>query len=205
VVAALETQLGLAEARSLIARAQELYDELGDSLSRAKTAFVEHRGPLRAADFATTETILAKACEILERAGERGWYSTAVAIRAWALYELGRRDEAYQATQKSEAAGAEDDIVTQAYWRAERAKVLARWGRGQEAVALAREAERLIDTTDGLLEQADVYAGLGEVTRVLGRPDESRAALLESIRRYETKGAKPFVDQMRARLDRLNA
>lgn len=77
--------------------------------------------------------------------------------------------EAFEATVKSEESGAADDVVTQAYWRAERAKVLARWGRDREAVALAREAVRLIDESDGVVEQADVYVALGEVHRVAGR------------------------------------
>jgi tetratricopeptide (TPR) repeat protein len=206
VVAALKTHLGhVTEGRALMAQVRSMYEELGDSLSRAKTAFVDYRGPLGDGDFAAAEAILAEACETLERLGERGWYSTAVAVQAWALYELGRLDEAYRVTQKSEAAGAQDDVVTQAYWRAGRAKVLAQWGRGDEAVALVQEAVHLIDTTDGLLDQADVYAALGEVARLLGRPDEARAALQESIKRYEAKGAQPFVDQMRARLDRLEA
>ena len=50
----------------------------------------------------------------------------------------------------------------------------------------------VIDRTDGLLEQADVYAALAEVNSVLGRRDEARSALLESLRRYEAKGAEPF-------------
>jgi tetratricopeptide (TPR) repeat protein len=124
-------------------------------------------------------------------------------VQASALYELDRLDEAFVATEKSEAAGSEDDVVTQAYWRAERAKVLARWGRGEAAMALVRRAVDLIDATDGLLEQADVYVALGEVNRVLGRRDEARAALLEAVGRYETKGAQPFVAQTRGRLDRL--
>ncbi|MGH9244392.1 MAG: hypothetical protein ACRD29_08775, partial [Acidimicrobiales bacterium] len=80
----------------------------------------------------------------------------------------------------------------------------ARWGRGDEAVALARDAVGMMEATDGLLEQADVHAALGEVNTVLGRVDNAREALLEAVRRYEEKGAEPFAVQTRARLDRLD-
>jgi class 3 adenylate cyclase/tetratricopeptide (TPR) repeat protein len=201
LVASLRMQRGdVAEGRALIAQVKELYDELGDRLLAAKVAMIEHRGPLGEQDFETVEAILADACEILEAAGERSWFSTSIAVLAAALYGLGRLDEAYEATMKSEQSGSADDVVTQAYWRAERAKVLARWSRGDEALALGHEAERLITATDGLLEQADVYGALGEVYRVLGRDNEARAALGEAVRRYEAKGATSFAHSAHARL-----
>ncbi len=157
---------------------RELYDEPGDRLLLAKAALIDHRGPLGEGDFVTAEAILAEACELLEATGETSWYSTAVAVRAAALCELGRLDEAYEATVRSEAAGAADDVVTQSYWRGARAEVLARLGRGGEAVALAREAVRLISATDGLLEEADVYVAFGETNRVLGNAADARDAFM---------------------------
>ena len=205
LLASLRTQRGdVAEGRALIAEAKALYAELGDRLLAAKTALIEHRGPLGEEDFATAEALLAGACEILEAAGERSWFSTSVAIYASVLYEMGRLDEAHAATVKSEESGAADDVVTQAYWRAERAKVLARWGRDQEAVALAGEAVRLIDISDGVVEQADVYGALGEVHRVAGRPAQARDALNEALRRYDGKGAALFVELTRTRLARID-
>ena len=128
-----------------------------------------------------------------------------MAVQASALFELGRLDEAYEATIRSEAAGAADDVVTQSYWRAARAKVLASWGRGDEALALAGEAMRLIDATDGLLERGDVYAAVGETNRLLSRANEARDAFTEAIQLYEAKGAVPMVELTRARLARVGA
>ena len=82
-----------------------------------KTALIDHRGPLGEEDFTTAEAILAEACSTLETAGERSWFSTSIAVYASVLYELGRLDEAFEATIKSEESGAADDVVTQAYWR----------------------------------------------------------------------------------------
>ena len=151
-------------------------------------------------DFATTEAILRDACDVLAAAGETSWYSTAVAVQASALVELGRLDEAYEATARSEAAGAADDVVTQSYWHAARARVLASWGRRDEALKLADEAMRLIDATDGLLERGDVYAAVGETNRVLSRANEARDAFTKAIQLYEVKGAVPMVELTRARL-----
>jgi tetratricopeptide (TPR) repeat protein len=201
LVAALKTQLGhVEEGRALIAKARELYNELGDRLLSAKAALIEHRGPLGEDDFATAEQIVGEACEILETAGERSWLSTSLAVWASTLYALDRLEDAYRQTVKSEQAGSADDAVTQAYWRAERAKVLARWGRGEEAIVLGRDAIRILDATDGVLEQADVYVAFGEVHRVLGHTGEARDSWVEALRRYEAKGAAPFARQIRVRL-----
>jgi tetratricopeptide (TPR) repeat protein len=166
----------------------------------ARAALIDHRGPMGEADFATTEATLRDACDVLAAAGEANWYSTAVAVQASALVELGRLDEAYEATVRSEAAGAADDVVTQSYWRAARARVLARWGRRDEALKLADEAVRLIDATDGFLERGDVYAAVGETNRVLNRANEARDAFAKAIQLYEAKGAVPMVELTRARL-----
>ncbi len=205
LVAALKTQLGhVDEGRALIAKARELYNELGDRLLSAKAALIEHRGPLGEEDFATAEQLVGEACGILEAAGERSWLSTSLAVWASTLYALDRLEDAYRETVKSEQAGSADDAVTQAYWRAERAKVLARWGRGDEAIVLGRDAIRILDATDGVLEQADVYVAFGEVHRVLGHTDEARDSWIEALRRYEAKGAAPFARQTRVRLALLD-
>jgi tetratricopeptide (TPR) repeat protein len=204
LMAALKMQQGdVVEGRALIARAKQLYDELGDRLLGARAALIDHRGPMGEGDFLTTEAILRDACDVLSAAGETSWYSTAVAVQASALFELGRLDEAYEATVRSEAAGAADDVVTQSYWRAARAKVLAAWGRGDEAMALAGEAMLLIDATDGFLERGDVYASVGETNRLLGRTNEARAAFVKAIESFEAKGAVPMAKLARAGLARV--
>jgi tetratricopeptide (TPR) repeat protein len=204
LMAALKMQQGdVVEGRALIASAKQLYEELGDRLLGARAALIDHRGPMGEGDFLTTEAILRDACDVLAAAGETSWYSTAVAVQASALFELGRLDEAYEATVRSEAAGAADDVVTQSYWRAARAKVLAAWGRGDEALALAGEAMRLIDATDGFLERGDVYVSAGETNRLLGRTYEARAAFTKAIESFEAKGAMPMAELARAGLARV--
>jgi hypothetical protein len=68
---------------------------------------------------------------------------------------------------------------------------------------LAREAVQLIDKTDGVLEQAEVYTAIGEMHRVLGHVGDARAALGEALARYEAKGALPFARQTEERLAQL--
>ena len=126
-----------------------------------------------------------------------------MAVWASTLYALDRLDEAYDATVKSEQAGSADDAVTQAYWRAERAKVLARWGRGDEASGLARDAIRILDATDGVLEQAESTSR--SVSAPRPRPHgRCPRRWVEALARYEAKGAAPFARQAQDRLARLD-
>jgi tetratricopeptide (TPR) repeat protein len=188
------------EARTLIGRVRNIHQELGRRVSVATTAFVA--GPLEMSigDWAAAERILRASCEALEQLGEHGWLSTLVATFADALYELGRYEEAYEATERSEELGASDDLATQIMWRSTRAKILARWDRADEAEALAREAIAIADSTEGTLWQADAYRALADVMVILGRPDEEGRALREALNRYEAKGMSIFAERLRHRL-----
>ena len=81
-----------------------------------------------------------------------------------------------------------EDADAQVHWRRVRAKVLARRGELDEAERLGREAVAIASATDVLELRAQALADLGEVLRLAGRPQESRAALEEAIRLYEEKG-----------------
>jgi tetratricopeptide (TPR) repeat protein len=188
------------EARALIARAAAIFRDLGLTPSLATNAFVT--GPLEMSvdDPAAAERIWRESRDRLEEMGEHGWLSTILAGHADALYALGRYEEAYAATERSDEVGASDDLATQILWRSARAKVLARWDRPDEAEALAREAVTIADSTEGMLWQADAYRALGDVMAVLGKTDEERRALREALGRYEAKGASISVEEVRLRL-----
>ena len=76
----------------------------------------------------------------------------------------------------------------QALWRSVRAKVLAGRDLAQEAEPLAREAVRLMRTTDAPGMQADALLDLAEVLRRSAGPDEARAVATEAKALYESKG-----------------
>jgi tetratricopeptide (TPR) repeat protein len=193
------------EARTLAARAAEIYREFGLMPTVATTAFVTGPLELSAGDPESAERVLRRSRDQLEEMGEHGWLSTMLAHHADALYELGRYEEAFAATERSDAVGAADDLATQIGWRSARAKVLAKWDHHSEAESLARDALAIADSTEGILWQANAYSALAEVMRTLGKEDAEQTALREALARYEAKGMPLHVDRVRRRLDSLGA
>ena len=68
---------------------------------------------------------------------------------------------------------AEDDVASQALWRAGRARLLVRTGEPQQAMALAAEAVRLLEDTDALVTRAEALTDQAEVLDA-GRRDRAR-------------------------------
>ena len=193
------------EARTLIERAANIYREFGLTPTLATTAFVTGTLEMSAGDPTAAERVLRESRDRLEEMGEHGWLSTILAHHADALYALGRYEEAYAATERSEELGASDDSATQIGWRSARARVLAMRDRTDEAAMLAREAVVIAGSTEGILWQADAYLALADVMAVLGRKDEEERALDEALGRYEAKGTPIYIDRVRRRLDELRA
>ena len=86
-----------------------------------------------------------------------------------------------------------------------RAKILARRGKLDEALPLARDAIAWVETTDSLQSIADVYADYAEVLRLAGRFSEAAEALEHALELYERKGHRPFAERTRAELTALRA
>ena len=126
--------------------------------------------------------------EHLESAGEKGWLSTLLGVTAEALYRLGRDEEAWELTERAEAAGAEDDIMTLMLVRQVRAKVLARRGDHREAERLAREAITLSAGPEDPAHHGDALIDLGLVLAAVGKSDEAVEAFEEARAFYERKG-----------------
>jgi tetratricopeptide (TPR) repeat protein len=137
---------------------------------------------------------------LYDEIGERSFASTAAAILAQTLYQLGRLDEADEWASRSAQLGASDDAITQILWRQVRAKVLARRGEHGEAERLAREAVAIGERTDLLNSIADAYADLGEVLSLAGRGDEAATAREQALARYERKGNLVMAERTRALL-----
>ena len=68
-----------------------------------------------------------------------------------------------------------------------RAKVLAKRGAFQEAIAVAREAVGVADTTEAAEMRADIRVELARVLRLAGEPAAAKAAALEAAEIYEAK------------------
>jgi tetratricopeptide (TPR) repeat protein len=139
----------------------------------------------------------------LEAAGERGWLSTVAEVLAEVLYRLGRYAEAEQWTHRSEEATPADDVVSQARWRAVRAKVLAHRGEAQAADRLSRESVEWAFHSDFPALRGDCLFDRAVVLALLNRPDEARAAYEEALAVYERKGIVPSIERTQTALAEL--
>ena len=93
-----------------------------------------------------------------------------------------------------------DDIDSQARWRTVKAKLLAKQGRLEVALALAREAVRLAAPTDVLNLHGHCHLALGAVLQASGRQTESSEVLAEAVRAFDRKGNLAAAAQARARM-----
>ncbi len=135
--------------------------------------------------------------------GERDYLPTVAALLSEALFRQGRDDEAEELTRESESVAAPEDVASQSLWRSVRAKVLARRGRLDEAVAMAKEAVRMIAATDNTEDIANALMDLAEVSEIAGRRDEARDALREAEDSFTSKGNVVSADRARRRIAEL--
>jgi class 3 adenylate cyclase/tetratricopeptide (TPR) repeat protein len=192
-----------AAGREMVARARDHARELGQLTVLGAVDMQEVEIALAAADYALVVEAGLRGCEILERAGETGWYSTLAAQTAQGFYELGRDDEAWELAERGEQAGADDDVMTLMLVRQVRAKLLARRGELAEAERQAREALSLSPGAENPVQHADAVVDLAVVLAAAGKRDEALAALDEARSIYAMKGhrlALARVEKLRSEL-----
>jgi ATP/maltotriose-dependent transcriptional regulator MalT len=134
--------------------------------------------------------------------GEGRLLATTTAMLAQAVFAQGRYAEAGDLCRETADAAAPDDIITQVIWRAVMAKLLAREGRCEEAVTLARRAVMLIASTDLISHRADAMLDLAEVLWTCSGPDASIGTIRTAVSLYEQKGNVVGADRARALLNR---
>jgi hypothetical protein len=78
--------------------------------------------------------------------------------------------------------------------------VVARRGRLDEALLLAREAIAWAETTDSNQSIGEAYADYAEVLHLAERDAEAVEALEHALELYVQKGHRPFAERMRAEL-----
>jgi tetratricopeptide (TPR) repeat protein len=191
------------EGRRLIRNARASFAEFGLRLSSVSTARDEALVARYAGDPAEIERVLRPACDELRTIGETSVLSTEIGELADALYELGRYDEADEASRESERLAQPADGITHVTWRRVRAKLLGRQGERDDALRLAREAVEWADTR--LEELGDAYRDLAEVERMTGHADRAEAALEQALATYEQKGIVPMAERTRRQLAQLRA
>jgi tetratricopeptide (TPR) repeat protein len=186
------------EARRLIARSRTLYDQLGQtSTAEANCGTVAGRIELLAGDLPAAERAFRSTCQALEQVGDHAYLATAAAELADVLCADRRFDEAEEWCQLASRLAASDDVLTHILWRATRARLLARKGELDDAEALAREAMRRAEESDGLNRRAKVLLDLSEILRLADKSGEAAEAVEAAVDFFERK--RNIVDAKRAR------
>jgi class 3 adenylate cyclase/tetratricopeptide (TPR) repeat protein len=193
------------DAEIAMGRSRRVRRELGQEIDHAGLSLDLAWIALLAGQPERAEPELRAAAEVLERAGEQGLLSTVAALLAEVLYRLGRDEEAVEWTQQSERVTSPEDVLSQAFWRTIRAKVLARRGEAEEALRLSAEGVESIHRSDHLPAIGNCLSDHAEVLRLLGRDDEARPVLEEALAIYERKGIIPSIQRTRALLAEIPA
>ena len=144
------------------------------------------------------EKALRASYDALASMGDRAYFATRAAELAEAVYQNGRHAEAWSLTETAATTGGSDDLPTQFLWRAVRAKLLAVYGRADEAEELARAALALTEGTDVLSLRATIVLDLAEVLGRSGRAHEAAAARVQALELFEQKGNLAGADRARA-------
>jgi tetratricopeptide (TPR) repeat protein len=177
-----------AEARIHLKETLDYLDERGLRVRRGGTALTGGWIEFLAEDYQAAERELAAGIVVLRDVGETGVLSTLAAMRAKALYLLGRLDEMESAIALAQQSGAPNDIATQAEWRYVAAMAAADNGKLEEAERLIGEAVAMVEPTDFLELRGDTFEALAHVEARAGRPGGWKAALHRSLAEHELKG-----------------
>jgi class 3 adenylate cyclase/tetratricopeptide (TPR) repeat protein len=186
-----------------VAEAGAVLEELGQVVARASARMTVGFACLYTGEPRRTEEELRIANEALRRMGEKGFLSTVSAILALALCAQGRHEEADPFATESEEIGADDDLTTQAAWRAARAQILAARGETEAAIAIGREGLALVEHTDMTSDRTTANVGLGLALATLGRREEARETFEQAKELLAEKGAAQgaaYVQQLIAEL-----
>jgi class 3 adenylate cyclase/predicted ATPase len=190
------------EARQLLVRAREAYDELGMRLvSAAIGAFGAGDIEALAGDYEAAERELRIGYNALERMGDKGYMSGVAGFLGGVLYVQGRYDEAEHYADLCRHGSISDDVWLDVMQLSIRAKVLARRGEHAKAEVLAREAVTVAEKTDGLDIRAGAALDLADVLQLAGRAEESTGPIETAIALYQRKGNIVMAERARTRLN----
>jgi tetratricopeptide (TPR) repeat protein len=143
---------------------------------------------LVAGDPEHAERELRTAGELLEELGERTVASTVAALRARALVELERYEEAERAALLGLGWADAGDVVSHAYARGALARALAARGQMSEALANARQAVELSSAHDALNQRGDALLDLALVLGAAADEQGASQAAAHALEVYRAKG-----------------
>ena len=192
----------LTDARAAVTRSQALHTRSGAVGDWAITeVFSAGEAEMIAGNPAGAERHLRDGIAGLRAMGDQAFRAAAVAMLAEAVYAQDRFAEAWQLTSEAEALTIADYFDTQAYWKATRAKLLARRGQYRAAFQLADEAIALVAATSYAALHADVLTAKAEVALLAGVHQDAAASLRQALKIYQDRHATPLAQRTQQALD----
>jgi class 3 adenylate cyclase/tetratricopeptide (TPR) repeat protein len=143
---------------------------------------------LIAGDAERAEHELRSSSDVLEELGDLDVASTVAAMRARALVDLERWDEADGVARTGLNWADPGDVATQAMGRGALARSLAARGRTEEAVGEATRAVQLLSRSDAINLRGDSCYNLALVLQAVGDHLRAREAAEEALSHYNAKG-----------------
>ena len=188
-------------ARATIAEARAIMDDLGLRHQKAHSTDVAVLVEMLAEDYEAAEREARQAYAVLGEMGDLTYQASEGLLVAGALERQERTDEAEEwlAISNSVAGSADDPDVLVV-----QARLLARRGRVQEAIDVARSA---LDRGAELPVPSfsDARFTLAEVLHRAGREEEAAEAATRCLERYEAKGIVPLVQKAKLLLAEIRA
>ncbi len=189
----------LQDGRDLVARAHEIFDELGQfGLAAASCGKVGGAIEFFAGDWHAAELVLLESCERLRSARLNSAFATGAGELAGAIYAQGRYAEADEWAGEAERAAAQDDLDARLAWQPVRAKLLAHQGEHDHAQRVASAAVLAAQSTDALNRRARALLDYAEVLRLGGREDDATEYTEQARRDYAQKGNRAALEQIAA-------
>jgi class 3 adenylate cyclase/tetratricopeptide (TPR) repeat protein len=188
MLAVLEASLGhSARARALQAESRAVVEELA-APEVAIAAQYAGLAALIAGEPERAEQELRSAEVLLEQIGERTVASTVAALRARALVELGRDEDAERAAMRALGWADADDVISQVYARGALARSFAARDDADAALENAHRAVELASESDSLNQRGDAHFDLALVLGVTGDLEGAWRAAADALELYRAKG-----------------
>ena len=180
----LDSRLGRFDvARDKLERSKAICRELGVAYGLVEAHMAGAQMELLAGDAQAAERELRAAIDLATEMGAGRYVALYRTRIAHVLLAQGRDEDArVELEQAREVSG------DAAAWKSARARIHARRGELDEAVALAREAERATADSDDITARAEILVDLAEVLGASGDANGAAQALAEAVRLHEEKG-----------------
>jgi tetratricopeptide (TPR) repeat protein len=174
-------------AREMLVAAEAALAPLGDSMTTDFFRWTEGAIEMLAGRWDVAEQALRQAQRALSDADESWALGGISAQLCEALLEQGRVSEAREQIESARSYAAPRSNYYQAWWRRAMARVEARDGDPEQAVALATEALGLIGRSDWLYFKAETELAFADVLRLIGREQEARGAAARALAYCDAK------------------